>query len=118
MVLWTETNAGIQIAWTLVLASQIVFLAVVTRGGPQTKATIDAGSIGIPAFLGLACLSCFEHRHAARTSSLLVLFLLGTIQMDVLRTRTLLQINRGRCTAVTVAILAATKFYALVTELW
>ena len=99
------------------LAAQIAFLAVTARGGPQTRATIAAGSIAIPAFLGLICLSYFEHRHAIRTSSLLVLYLLGTIPMDALRARTLLQMHDGRGSAITVIVLAISKLYTLANEL-
>lgn len=88
------------------------------RQGPRTGATVAVGSIGIPAYLGLAYLSYLQHGKAAQTSSLLVLYLFGTIPMDALRARTLLHMSDGRSEAITVIALGAAKFCALVLEMW
>ncbi|KAF4440782.1 hypothetical protein F53441_12190 [Fusarium austroafricanum] len=106
------------IFWTLVLASQTTYLALVTiQDQTRTRASTAAGSIGIVSTLLLGWLSFLEHQRVVRTSSILVLYLLSTIPMDAARARTLWRMLDGTDPAAAVMAIAATKFFALVAEL-
>ncbi|KAL3426496.1 hypothetical protein PVAG01_00005 [Phlyctema vagabunda] len=105
------------IAWTALIASQIAFLAQISTHGPRTRASIATGGIGIAGTLILTLCSHVQHRHAARSSSVIVLYLCGTLPMDVLRARTLWDTQGGRGAAIAMISYASFKLCAFILEL-
>ncbi|KAL6894904.1 P-loop containing nucleoside triphosphate hydrolase protein [Trichoderma evansii] len=105
--------------WIGLIASQIAFLAIISTHGPRTRASTAVGSIGIACTLILTCCSYFQHGHGARSSSVLVLYLLWTLPMDALRARTLWDTVDGRGAAISIITYASFKLCAFVLEiLW
>ena len=108
---------GLQLAWVALVASQIAFLALVSTRGPRTRASTAAGGIGIACTLILTFCSYVQHRHAARSSSVLVLYLFGTLPMDALRARTLWDTQDARGAAISMISYASFKLCAFILEI-
>ncbi|KAH6719181.1 P-loop containing nucleoside triphosphate hydrolase protein [Leptodontidium sp. MPI-SDFR-AT-0119] len=105
------------VSWIALLASQIAFLVLISANGPRTRASTAAGGIGVALTLILTACSYVQHRNAARSSSVIVLYLLGTLPMDILRARTLWDTQNGRGAAISMICYASFKLCAFILEI-
>lgn len=108
---------GLQVAWIALVASQIAFLGLVSTQGPRTRASTAAGGIGIACTLILTVCSHVQHRHVSRSSSVIVLYMFGTLPMDILRARTLWKTQDGHRVAISIICYASFKLCAFILEI-
>lgn len=77
-------------AYGLQIIVQAVLIAVIAAlNAPRTSATLASVSIGIIGSMVLMAVSCLEHDRSPRPSTLLCLYYLAAVPMNILRARTM-----------------------------
>ena len=95
----------------------IQLIILLATAAPRSRTTIATIVIGIVGFILLAWLSALEHLRSPRPSTLLVVYLLATFPMDIVRTRTLFEMEGGTGSGAVFVTVLGLKVVALGLEL-